>query len=216
MDLHGDTQDAQEDTRSGSVYWDRLAKTFYSSIMVDLGQNVSNILTRPDLLREYNLYTNDFPYWARIGTYDEIMAQNSGGPLGVTQSTFFAQYLCQVPKMKSKPSLVVAVILADIVFLSTSWKIYTWLVGQLLARGGRKTMYCEGCMQIAQQGGYVEVSRDGVFSTTIKLSSLRRSQAGEDGSVAGETQSLYHEDVDSLWTPVPGTQTQLRGDKVLT
>ena len=145
---------------------DKMGKVFYSAILTDLGQNSSstsgtdNIFTSPSLLSDFSKPIPTWlgpreairgaieTYWlsggpAR-GTYDNLRSVT--GPLNITPSAIYTQYFCQVPQVKSTGSLIVAILLANLVFLSALWKIFNWLVLHSLQRQDPTTMYCAGCM----------------------------------------------------------------------
>lgn len=115
------------------IYADRLAKSAYSTILVDLGQvNASpNILTNATALQ---LFTADFGN-LKIGkniantqpgpaTGDYATLRSQTGPLNLTASTINAKYWCQVPQRKSTGNLLVSILLADLVFLQSLWQLF--------------------------------------------------------------------------------------------
>ena len=145
---------------------DKMGKVFYSAILTDLGQNFSsiipddNIFTSPSLLSEFSKPIPGWigpreairgaieTYWLTGGpardTYDALRSVT--GPLNVSSSVIYTQYFCQVPQVKSTGSLIVAILLANLVFLSALWKIFNWLVLHSLQRQDPTTMFCAGCM----------------------------------------------------------------------
>jgi hypothetical protein len=63
----------------------------------------------------------------------------------VNSSVISTQYLCQVPKLKSKGSLVVSIIVADLVFLQALWTVFTRIVTFFLERRHPEAKYCPRC-----------------------------------------------------------------------
>lgn len=109
---------------------DSLAKSFYSTILVDLGQVTasSNILTNATSLQYFSQnikfmqtqIVNAIPGPAN-DSYDALEAQT--GPLTTTPAVIATKYLCQVPKRKSPGTLFVSILIADLVLLQALWKI---------------------------------------------------------------------------------------------
>ncbi|KAK2730589.1 hypothetical protein CKAH01_02417 [Colletotrichum kahawae] len=77
------------------------------------------------------------------------------GPLSCNKATIAAQYLCSVPRQKSVGVMLLAIILADLVFLQAAWKLLQWIAGSRMANI-RQTNVCEGCLLLQGQ------SRDGI------------------------------------------------------
>ena len=137
---------------------DRLAKSFQSTILSDLGQiSTPNLLTNVTLLQNftsdfeainYNATSNNnvhiFPGPA---TKDYDSLKDTTGPLQTLPSVISTKYLCQVPKRKSTGTLLVVVLIQDLVFLSASWRIFTFLIGFFLLRNRPNANCCEGCME---------------------------------------------------------------------
>jgi len=112
---------------------DSLAKVFYHTVLTDLGQvedQGPNPLVDPSLVeyftrnitaivKEKEAAENLFGL-GRTGIGSApVTAQEAGRlPLGVRPSVITASYLCQVPQLKSKLALVVAVLINDSVLLS--------------------------------------------------------------------------------------------------
>jgi hypothetical protein len=119
---------------------DSFAKSFYASILADLGQNSeSNMLLNTDSLEYFtsnltgnitgeNRWVNDV--WKATqpanGSYSELRAQNMTGDLVINKSVIASQYLCQLPKLKSNGSLFIAVLVADLVMLQALWIVVNW------------------------------------------------------------------------------------------
>lgn len=139
---------------------DSVVKSFYSTVLTDLGQVDSaspNILTNATTLQHFTANfsmildpNEDNVANARPGPalqdYDTLKSQT--GPLGTTPSVIFSKYLCEIPKRKAAGSLVISILLADLVFLRTLWYIFTLSTETLFLRKkaiGPEVNYCEGC-----------------------------------------------------------------------
>jgi len=148
---------------------DSVVKSFYSTILTDLGQVASaspNILTSATTLQHFTAnfsmildpnqdnIANAYPGPA-LQDYDKLKSQT--GPLGTTTSVIFSKYLCQVPKLKSAGSLFVSILLADLVFLQALWYIFKFSTEALLMQKklrGPEVNYCEGCLKSREREGY--------------------------------------------------------------
>ncbi|KAF6795364.1 hypothetical protein CMUS01_15939 [Colletotrichum musicola] len=91
-------------------------------------------------------------------SYDTI--QPLMGPLSCDKATIAAQYLCSVPKQKSVGMMLLAVILAGLVFLQAAWKLLQWIATYVVAKTPRANT-CQGCLQ-AQGHGFEEVGLEGI------------------------------------------------------
>ena len=137
---------------------DSLAKVFYHTVLTDLGQvedQDPNPLVDPSLVeyftrnitaivKEKEAAENLFGLGrAGIGSAP-VTAQEAGRlPLGVRPSVITASYLCQVPRLKSKLALVVAVLINDAVLLSALWGLYVRVVARFVLTP--EMMVCNGC-----------------------------------------------------------------------
>ena len=111
---------------------DSLAKSFYSTILTDLGQvnAVPNILADEETLQHFtrnftrmqNHTANALPGPAR-GSYNELRAET--GLLGLTPSVISSKYICQIPKRKSPATLFLSILVADLVLLQAAWKLFS-------------------------------------------------------------------------------------------
>jgi hypothetical protein len=94
-------------------------------------------------------------------------------PLDFAQyTTIVSRYVCSIPRPKSTFKLLFAVAVADIVFLSTCWRIFGWVAGWWLGRKDSHVQHCIGCINashdiplaLAQSSGaggsYSQVSSD--------------------------------------------------------
>ncbi|KAL9623441.1 MAG: hypothetical protein Q9160_002334 [Pyrenula sp. 1 TL-2023] len=152
---------------------DALAKSFLSTILVDLGQVSSpfpNLLINATALQHF---TAPFPTIlenlanARPGPAQEDFntLKSTTGPLQVTPSVIFSKYICQVPRKKSAINIIIAVLIADLVFLQALWKMLTWGTEALFLgkrKDGSHANRCDGCrvgepLRGCQYGGIVAV-----------------------------------------------------------
>lgn len=96
--------------------------------------------------------------------YQEKDRQN--GDYNISQSVLFTEYLCQLPKLKSAASLIIAVLVADLVFMNAAWKLLNWFTVAALERSDQTAHYCQGCMTNIADSGLLEMkSRVGVQTT---------------------------------------------------
>jgi hypothetical protein len=136
---------------------DSLAKSFYATIMADLGQNSSvNMLANETALEYFTATLTN-----TVGGQDSSVIQSwlattpatqkysdikdTTGSLNIDPSVIAAQYLCQIPRLKSGGSLFVAILIADLVFLQALWKILNWIMVWRLERSDTQANFCEGC-----------------------------------------------------------------------
>ena len=113
---------------------DSLAKSFYSTIMTDLGQTTAtpNILLNKTALQYFtqNFTTMQLSFINAVpgpanDSYDALKDQT--GRLNNSAAVVMTKYLCQVPKRKSTGTLFVSILVADLVFMQALWKIYYFL-----------------------------------------------------------------------------------------
>ncbi|KAK8137196.1 hypothetical protein PG984_005136 [Apiospora sp. TS-2023a] len=132
-----------------------LAKSAFAMILADQGQaSPSTMLTDAALLQTFTANFSAFNKgpmanaWPGPATrsYDEL--RDETGPLLVTPSVISAQYLCQVPRMRAPSSLVVAVMVADLVFLQAAWQLYKLFTGWWLTRRIPDSDWCKGCVDM--------------------------------------------------------------------
>ncbi|KAJ4250941.1 hypothetical protein NW762_011591 [Fusarium torreyae] len=146
-----------------------LTRAFYFTILADLGQTKSgsNMLEDPDLLtdatKDYEKIRDREPTWGdnlRINETTGLATRafkskdTSEKDLGITPSVISTTFLCQVPRLKSKSTLVVSVIINTFVLLSAIWKLYKFVTECFLTSRHPELMYCEGCaMNMPKQTG---------------------------------------------------------------
>lgn len=134
---------------------DRLAKTMYSTVLVDLGQDVppeSNVLLSAEALQQFTESLLPYPGHAYLlispgpaqGDYES--QKDRTGPLKVTPSVISTTYSCTLPTRKPVASLILSIFVADLVLLQLAWTVYTFIVG-LCMRKRHRINYCEGCLK---------------------------------------------------------------------
>jgi hypothetical protein len=127
---------------------DRLAKSYYSSILLDLGQTnpSSNMLLNETALKFYlqeypTLFKNETLMDFRELTSKsgvELSSSNSDdftssvGNLSTSPSVIRTKYLCQVPKKKSPGSIIISILVADIVLMQALWKLFNFIISTWL------------------------------------------------------------------------------------
>ncbi|KAJ9610380.1 hypothetical protein H2200_005157 [Cladophialophora chaetospira] len=177
------------------------ATAFYSTILSDLGQAKGpNILTDRDQIHQYVLAGFDLSplkgYAASQGQQAFDDAMSTTGDLAIKPSTFNAQYICQVPRRRNAGSVFISVLVADMVFLQTLYKLLMWTTTWWMKRQDHKANYCEGCKkQLPGSSAQAESvallpmpsnDRDGAKSiSAISVSSPPSTLAGRSESVFG-------------------------------
>lgn len=156
----------------GQVYpnvWviaDSLAKSAYSTVLVDLGQAMSkpNFLTSTGDL-EY--FTSNFSMIQQHkanadpgpeADVDYNTAKNGTGALGTTPSIISMRYICQVPQLKSTGNLIVSILVADLVLLQATWKLFKLVTDMYLLKSRPESNQCkadEACPELESTDGYL-------------------------------------------------------------
>lgn len=135
-----------------------LAKSAYSTILIDLGQTnaTSNILTDPVALQRYTEVLTkkyvDFNADPGPATNDYDALKSTTGQLGTTPSVISTEYICQVPQRKSTTNLLVSIIVADLVFVQTVWLLFKLAVDFFYLRKDPTSQYCQGCISHIEDG----------------------------------------------------------------
>ncbi|KAM0351721.1 hypothetical protein ACHAPU_002233 [Fusarium lateritium] len=137
-----------------------LAKAFYFTILADLGQKDSgpNILDNADLLafstQGYEGIRDRKHIWG-----DNLMVNTTSGlahrsftskddsakHLGIGTSVISTTFICQIPRLKSTPSLVVSVIINTMVIVSGLWTLYRFSIDAFVSSRHPELQYCTGC-----------------------------------------------------------------------
>lgn len=125
--------------------------------MADLGQaSNDSILQNGTLLQHFTSNITSLKsadgvetLWLQAGparqSCDEM--KSTTGLLNVTgssnvSSVIYAQYFCQDPHLKPRGSLFIAILVADLVFLQTLWKILNWATISWLERSDPHANFC--------------------------------------------------------------------------
>lgn len=151
------------------------SRTFYSLILADLGQSeLSNLVLDEDNL-QYALQATDDSFRTKNNVWlpqhdNGLCARNVSvatspvirraqqqdcdhfgrlaAPNSTSSATIYSQYACSVPVPRGSGNVALAVILADIVFLSTLWKLYGLVVGWYLRKHDRSADACPRCLEM--------------------------------------------------------------------
>ncbi|KAI1483633.1 hypothetical protein F4774DRAFT_405640 [Daldinia eschscholtzii] len=139
-----------------------LGKGAWFTTMADLGQDsdsTPNMLARPELLenltsdmtRANQTLRKRFRYGVDccgdllIYQHGFDQTQSPGVGLRVDQSVIAADYLCQVPQLKSPGNLIISVLVADLVLLQAIWKIFVLIVDKFCIKTTEEARYCANC-----------------------------------------------------------------------
>lgn len=161
------------------------AKTFYSLILVDLGEvQTPNLLLDSELLRyaldppdNFNrqnggpLHNKGLDWWYFRGisppgqlpeeSNSILMSQSyekfkdQMGPLGTRRASISSQYTCSIPVLKAKVGLILSILVTNFVLLQTVWTILKFVAEQIVSASDSTAMYCDGC--IAKGHGLVNM-----------------------------------------------------------
>lgn len=149
-----ETLQAFHDQGAGPDIWDEVdkyGKAYYSTILADLGQSIGPNLLLPEseaTLTDFSEIIESLEYIvnAKMGpaniSYGDAKAINQTGPLGISPSTIYSQYLCQVAQLKPPLSLIVAILVADLVFLRALWSLTTAAMTWMVGRNDATAMHC--------------------------------------------------------------------------
>ena len=120
-----------------------LSKSVYFAMLADLGQAdqfMPNPFSQARLLEDFSrglsetrekLFENKAFAWGINDAISYSSFKSSDFPdvnLNITPSVLSSSYLCKVRKLKSSLSLIISVLVADIVLLSSTWRAYVWAV----------------------------------------------------------------------------------------
>jgi hypothetical protein len=119
--------------------------------------------------------TEFFNWYGSVGEYsDEPYGETIQNPLkaygnpgvytsipAVHPAVLATQYFCQVPQLKSIGSLLIAIIVADLVFLQALWRVLNLVVTFHVTRRYPEAEYCKGCakQELPPQEGYALVNK---------------------------------------------------------
>ncbi|KAI1637951.1 hypothetical protein F4809DRAFT_602459 [Biscogniauxia mediterranea] len=141
-----------------------LAKAMWFTVLADLGRDddaMPNMLARPKLLEALSsnltvvnqTLRNEFRWGIEqdnllLESFDPFVFHDA--PLGISPTLLLADYLCQVPRLKSSGNLVVSVLVADLVILQVIWKLFTLFVVKTLIKNEEEARYCATCGPITK------------------------------------------------------------------
>lgn len=100
------------------------------------------------------------------------------GPLNTSTATIYSQYACSVPVQRSAGPLAIAIIIADLVLLSTVWTIYNFIVGWRLRRDDPIADACPRCLELGDALPLSPPSK-GMSGSGGRSVTLSRSVSGE-------------------------------------
>ena len=93
--------------------------------------------------RPYTFYDKNLTFLNE--TYDEFRPLTE--KLGCKNSTIVAQYLCSVPESKSAGTMILAILIANLVFLQAAWRLLSLISQAMLPNADPDAMVCEGCLK---------------------------------------------------------------------
>ncbi|EEU43519.1 uncharacterized protein NECHADRAFT_101122 [Fusarium vanettenii 77-13-4] len=93
--------------------------------------------------RPYTFYDKNLTFLN--DTYDEFRPLT--GKRGCKNSTIVAQYLCSVPESKSAGTMILAIVIANLVFLQAAWRLLGLAAQAMLPNADPDAMICEGCLK---------------------------------------------------------------------
>jgi hypothetical protein len=135
---------------------DKYGKSFYSTVLADLGQGKGPNILLPeyeDLLQEYTkIITGKGKMNAAVGpadaSYMDSRNREGMGRLEITPSKIHSQYMCQVPQMKPVGPLIIAILVADLVLMRLAWSILMIGATHLVEKRDDRAMCCEGHVHV--------------------------------------------------------------------
>ncbi|KAI5363768.1 hypothetical protein Slin15195_G094190 [Septoria linicola] len=149
--------DLARDGTLPSGWWapaEKLAKSAYSTVLVDLGNSEpSNLLLDGEKLQnctsDFNMTDQPRNPGPATRQYDPLSERRTR--LGATPATTQANYICNKPRRKPTGAIVWLVILADIVFLQALWVIYKLIIDAWVSRHVDGAENCNGCQSLLPQ-----------------------------------------------------------------
>ncbi|KAJ9658397.1 hypothetical protein H2198_003681 [Neophaeococcomyces mojaviensis] len=105
-------------------------------------------------------FYDSWNYTSLDEAYDQF--KNITGLLGTNPTTILTDYACLEPTQRNIGTIVLAVILANLVFLQALWKVLNGIAGLIVLKKDPNAMICVGC----QQAGYEALPRRGLARTT--------------------------------------------------
>lgn len=161
-----------------------ITKVFHSTVLADLGQPESNILTDTNLLEYFSSNISEIARQqaggqATWGWGNNLKVSEVGlaaGPYTVQNKTRWnlraepsfmsITYLCQVPRLKSAGSLILSVLIADFVLLQVLWKLFVLCVDFFMYRNYADMGSCQGCRKdsVVDRDGFELLHTESVAS----------------------------------------------------
>ena len=140
-----------------SRQWDVFAKSFYSTVLSDLGQSGEmNGVADPNTLNyllgvsqdvsqhDMGVQNTTLDRYPLAKAYEQ--SRDTLPSLKVNSATLFAQYTCSVPKLKDPFSLIVSIVVADLVLLQGLWQLLNFATTTYLETKDKGMSFCEGCV----------------------------------------------------------------------
>lgn len=91
------------------------------------------------------------------------------GKLGTQNTTIYTQYSCTVHQRKNIGLIIIAILIADLVFLKSAWTLLNWMAVWILNRQDPRAMFCEGCAkEIYQETSPETVKLDNTGAEGVK------------------------------------------------
>ncbi|KAI0528128.1 hypothetical protein F5B22DRAFT_583794 [Xylaria bambusicola] len=81
------------------------------------------------------------------------------GPLETKNATIFTQYICSVPEQKSAGAMLLAILVADLVFLQATWVVLNWIAQAITKKQYPTAMACEYCLSSSDLASVNEKNR---------------------------------------------------------
>lgn len=137
---------------------DGFAKSFYSAVLVDLGQTKGpNALTNATSIQY--LLAQESPMlvlpWQNVSILGVLPDQSyemfakQMGPLSTKPATIYQQYACSVPQQKGAGSLFISILIADLVFLQALFQLLHLGTTYWASRTDPFWNYCPGCKNVS-------------------------------------------------------------------
>lgn len=137
----------------------------------DLNRQADGILNGTDLPYGYDLYAQIPPPGAaplinrtNIKEAYELFSDKTG-PLGTQNATIFSRYSCSVPKRKSTGAMILAILIADLVFLQAAWTLLVLASDQMVGSKDSSAMFCPGCIK---SGGYNSLALEALTPNNLR------------------------------------------------
>jgi hypothetical protein len=171
-----------------SMQSDGFGKALYSTVLADLGQVAGpNALADKVVLQHLLSQNREDLDGGSVGLDVHgvpVMSNESYnafkdkvGPLGIDPATIYTQYSCAVPQRKDIGALIIAIVIADLVFLQALWTVLNWAATKLVSFQYPHWNYCPGC---SGQDGRHRGSEELVSLHDTKITSTKSSRDGQN------------------------------------